>query len=123
MPHNIVAMLPLIAAGVTLAIGALGLLNPSGIEALTGIRAGAKEGISEVRAMYGGALIALGTMAFVTRSPMVYQTLGAAWGAAAAARLLSVLIDKVWTPKNLASVLFDAAVGACFLAPWLRRWI
>jgi hypothetical protein len=123
MPKDIVPLLPLVAAGITLALGALGLLNPSGIQSLTGVRASAKEGISEVRATYGGFFMALGVMAFMTRSPLVYQTLGAAWGAAAAARVLSLLIDQVWTPKNLAMLLFEAAVGASFVAPWLKRWL
>ena len=123
MPRDWIAILPLVAAGVTTALGALGLLNPNGAQSFTGVRASAREGVSEVRATYGGFFLALGIMALVTREPWVYATIGAAWCAAASARVLSLFIDKVWTPKNLGGVLFEGAIGAGFLASWIQRWI
>lgn len=123
MSRNLIAQLPLVAACVTIALGALGLLNPSGAQKLTGVSAGAREGISEVRATYGGFFLALGVMALTVREPLVFMTVGFAWCGAAAARFLSLFVDSVWTPKNLAGVLFEAAIGAGFLAPKLSKWL
>jgi hypothetical protein len=121
MPKDLIRLLPLVAAGVTIALGALGLLNPSGAQSFTGVRASAKEGVSEVRATYGGFFLALGIMALVTREPWVYYTVGAAWCGAAGARIVSLFVDKVWTPKNLGAVLFEGLIGVGFLAPWFQR--
>ncbi|MEM7135658.1 MAG: DUF4345 family protein [Myxococcota bacterium] len=123
MFDDLVPQLPLIAAGVTVALGALGLLNPSGAQKLTGVRASAREGISEIRATYGGFFLALGVTALMVREPIVFATLGYAWCGAAAGRLLSLFIDSVWTPKNVGGVLFEAAIGAAFLGPRLARWL
>jgi len=123
MSRHLIAQLPLISAVVTIALGALGLLNPNGAQRLTGVRASAREGTSEVRATYGGFFLALGILALVTREPWVYATVGAGWSGAAGARLLSLFVDKAWTPKNMGGVLFEAAVGAGFLASWIDDWL
>lgn len=107
----------------TIALGALGLLNPSGAQKFTGVGPSAREGISEVRATYGGFFLALGVMALMVQEPLVFMTIGFAWCGAAAARLLSLFVDSVWTPKNISGVLFEAAIGAAFLAPKLARWL
>ena len=120
--RDFIAQLPLAAACVTIALGALGLLNPSGAQKFTGVSPGAREGISEIRATYGGFFLALGVMALMVQQPLVFMTVGIAWCGAAAARFLSLFVDSVWTPKNVAGVLFEAAVGAAFLAPRLAKW-
>ncbi|MEM8606050.1 MAG: DUF4345 family protein [Myxococcota bacterium] len=122
MSRDLISQLPLAAACVTIALGALGLLNPSGAQKFTGVSPGAREGISEIRATYGGFFLALGIVAFVHQHPLVFMTVGLAWCGAAAARFLSLFVDSVWTPKNIAGVVFEAAIGAGFLAPRLARW-
>lgn len=120
---DLIPQLPLVAAGITITLGALGLLNPNGAQRLTGVKANAREGISEVRATYGGFFLALGIMALTMREPLVFMTVGVAWCGAAAARLLSLFVDRIWTPKNMSGVLFEAAVGAGFLAPRIADWL
>jgi len=120
---DLIPQLPVVAAAVTIALGALGFLNPNGAQSLTGVRASAREGISEIRATYGGFFLALGLMALTMREPLVFTTAGVAWCGAAAARFLSLFIDRIWTPKNMGGVLFEAAIGASFLAPRIARWL
>ena len=123
MPKHLIPQLPIAAAVVTVALGALGLLNPSGAQKFTGVSASAREGISEIRATYGGFFLVLGITALMFPKPLVFMTLGYAWCGAAAGRVVSLLVDRVWTPKNVGGVLFELAIGLGFLAPRLARWL
>ncbi len=118
-----IPQLPLIASGLTIVLGALGLLNPNGAQSLAGVRASAREGVSEVRATYGGFFLALGVLALTVREPWVFATVGVGWCGAAAARFISLFVDRVWTPKNMGAVIFEAAVGAAFLAPRIAKML
>lgn len=45
----------------------------------------------------------------------VYLTLGLGWTGAAIGRLVSVIADNSRSPKNLAAVAFEAAIGALLI--------
>jgi hypothetical protein len=103
------------AAGLV-ALGLLALLNPLVTVRLIGLEVIDPRGLSEVRAAYGAGLLAMGgamLWAIPTRprSTSWLRFAGLLWSAAAAGRIVSVVLDGVWTPLNLVFVL-----GAVYLA-------
>jgi hypothetical protein len=103
------------AAGLV-AVGLLALLNPLVTVRLIGLEVIDPRGLSEVRSAYGAGLLAMGgalLWAIPTRprSTSWLRFAGLLWSAAAAGRIVSVVLDGVWTPLNLVFVL-----GAVYLA-------
>lgn len=103
-------------AVVTAVLGCFGLLFPNAVSRVLGIQPDGPLGISEVRATYGGFFLCLGIGCFVAQSPSAFAVVGAAWCAAAAARLLSLAIDGSRSWQNVVGILFEAGVGVAMLA-------
>ena len=76
-------------------------------------------GISEFRATYGGFFLCVGIGCFVAQSAQVFTVVGAAWCAAAFARLISCVVDGSRTGHNLAGVGVEAGIGLAMLATQL----
>ena len=106
-------------AVVTAVLGCLGLLFPSAVSGILGIRPDGPLGISEFRATYGGYFLCLGIGCFVAQYPSTFAVVGAAWCAAAAARVLSLTIDESRSWQNVVGILFEASVGGAMLAVML----
>ena len=105
---------------VTFALGLLGLFRPLAAAVLVGIEPIGTLGVSEVRASYGGLFTALGLCALVSQSPVVFTVVGLGWTGIAAGRLLSVLVDRSFAPKNLGGLAMEAGLAALLLVPhWL----
>ena len=77
--------------------------------------------MSEARAPYGGFFLCLGIGCFVAQSPSAVAVVGAAWCAAAAARLLSLAVDGSRSWQNVVGILFEASVGGAMLAARLSQ--
>jgi len=90
-------------------------VRPSAAAAFTSIEPKGLIGVSEIRATYGGFFLALGSFALWARSEQVFLVLGLAWIGAALGRLLSVLVDRSTSPKNLGGIAFEAGIGALLL--------
>lgn len=108
------------AAALTIAFGLLALLNPLVAVRLVGLEVIEPRGLSEVRATYGAFILMMGgAMVWAVptrpRSAPWLRFAGLAWGAAAAGRLASVVLDGVWTPLNLAILVGTAFVSAAFI--------
>jgi hypothetical protein len=112
-------LLPNCGAGVTLVLGCLGLLFPKAVGRVLGIEADRPLGVSEFRATYGGFFLCLGIGCLVAQSPQVFTVVGAAWCAAAFARVMSYAIDGSRTGHNLAGVGVEASIGLAMLAAQL----
>jgi len=108
--------LPNFGAAVTAAIGCLGLLLPSVVSRILGIHPAGPLGISEFRATYGGFFMCLGIGCLVAQSMPAFTVVGAAWCAAALARLISSVVDGSRSWHNLAGIGFEAAVGVSMLS-------
>ena len=102
-------------AAVTLALGVLGLLVPVQVGRLLGLRPELPLGIAECRATYGGFFCGLGAGCLLAQSVPVFTVAGAAWCAAAAARLVSVAVDGSRSWHTLAGISIEASVGLSLL--------
>ena len=112
-------LLPNCGAAVTAALGCLGLLFPSAVSRVLGIRPDGPLGMSELRATYGGFFMCLGIGCLVAQSVPAFSVVGAAWCAAAVARLVSLAVDSSRSWQNLAGIGFEAGVGLSLLAAQL----
>lgn len=113
--RNIVDIINYTGAGVTLAMGLLGLVSPGTAAKITSIRPVGKLGVSEIRATYGGLFAAMGLFALFAGTRPVFQVVGVAWVGAALGRTVSMAIDRNPSGKNAGAVIFEAVVGVALL--------
>ena len=109
-------LLPNFGAAVTALLGCLGLLFPSAVGRVLGIEPDRPLGVSEFRATYGGFFLCLGIGCLLAQSASAFTVVGAAWCAAALARIASFVVDGSRTRDNLAGVAFEAGIGLAMLA-------
>jgi len=109
-------LLPSCGAVVTVILGCLGLLFPKAVGRVLGIETHKPLGISEFRATYGGFFLCLGIGCLVAQSAHVFTVVGAAWCAAAFARVVSYAVDGSRTGHNLAGAGVEAGIGLAMLA-------
>ena len=112
-------LLPSGGAVVTALLGCLSLLFPKAVGRVLGIEPESPFGISEFRATYGGFFLCLGIGCLVAQSVQVFTVVGAAWCAAAVARLVSYVVDGSHTTHNLTGVGVEAGIGLALLAAQL----
>jgi len=106
-----------IAAGLTVGLGLLGLLNPAVTVRLLGLEVVDPRGFSQARATFGAMYLALGAVivwaASARNAPPAYLRVPALLiGALAFGRLLSIIIDGVVTPLNILFFVTEAAAAA-----------
>lgn len=108
------------AAAALVAFGLLALLNPLVAVRLVGLEVIEPRGLSEVRASYGALLLAMGGVMLWAvptrpRSAPWLRFAGLLWAASSLGRIASVVLDGVWTPVNLLTVLVAAFLAFAFL--------
>jgi len=109
----------LIAAGIMTLFGLGALMRPSSLAAI-GVTADSPLGTSEIRSVFGGMFIALGVACLITREPIVFAVVGAAWLADVAVRMVSVIVDRVPSREAAAVLSIGAVIGAALLSGyWL----
>ena len=104
-------VLKIIAALATAATGLLAFIKPTAVYGFTGLTANGVRGVSEVRAIFGGLLIALGLVPLFL-GPIAYQMLGIGYLGIAVARAFSIVFDKSTAQSNLISLAMEVALGA-----------
>lgn len=109
-------LLPQIAAIITVGLGFAALCSPGLIAKQVGIEASDSFGRSEIRATYGGLFVGLGAACLWLQSYEAYLVAGVAWVAAAAARIVSMLIERDYWGKNWMGILVESGIGSLFLA-------
>lgn len=105
-----------LAAGLTLVLGLLGLLNPILTLRLTGLEVIEPRGLGQARALFGALFLTMGgymlwALSIRPRGRTILRFTGFLWLASALGRLLSLLLDG---PLSLGSILllaFDLVVG------------
>ena len=107
---NFLMILQIIAAVATAATGLLALVKPTAVYGFTGLTAPGVRGISEIRSIFGGLFIALGIAPLFLGTPG-FQMLGYCYLAIAAARILSVFLDKSTDKSNLISLAIEVVFG------------
>ena len=100
----------------TTAMGGLGLAAPRVCAKLVGLRATSLAGFAEFRATYGGVFLVLGLGPLATSSPDIFLMSGLAWLAAAAGRILSIVVDGTFDSPNVRAVIVEFAFAISLVA-------
>ncbi len=108
---TLLMILKLIAAALTIVVGAVALIWPKKAGSFTGLPTDAARGTSEIRAVLGGLFIGLGLAVILFRSPGAYRTLGVGYLAIAAARTFSIYADDASTRSNWISLVSEVILG------------
>ena len=103
-----------VGACISLLLGCFAVFYPKKIERLVGLYSKDLEGLSEVRATYGGFFIGISLWALYSQSKDAFFTIGLGWMLAALVRLVTVLTGS-YSIKNLGGVFFEAAIGTLCL--------
>jgi hypothetical protein len=74
--------------------GVAGLVGPERVASALQLAPSSSRGVTEIRAGLGGTYVALGGWALVSRHPAARAAVGVTWLGAAAARLVSMSLDK-----------------------------
>jgi hypothetical protein len=104
-------ILQIIVACATILTGLYSLLRPNSITGFTGIQAVGGRGVTEIRAIFGALLIALGVYPLLTGSPVAYAMLGIGYLAIGAVRLVSIFLDKSSVQSNWISLAVEIVFG------------
>ncbi|MEX2534636.1 MAG: DUF4345 family protein [Trueperaceae bacterium] len=110
------SQLAYLAAGLTLVLGLLGLLNPILTLRLTGLEVIEPRGLGQARALFGALFLTMGgfmlwALATRPRARGVLRFAAFLWLASALGRLLSLLLDGTLSLGSLLLLAFDLAVG------------
>lgn len=109
---TVLDILRMIAAVVTVATGLVSLIRPRSVQGFTGLDASGPRGVTEIRAVLGGAFIALGAMPLLTRSPEAFRMLGSVYLVIGATRIVGLILDKSLERSNLISLAVEIVFGA-----------
>ena len=112
---NILQILKIICALVTIVVGFISLVRPTSVTDFTGLQATGPRGITEIRAVLGGLFIGLGLAPFLLPAPATYQMLGIAYLAIFAVRLVSLFVDKSFEQSNYISLGVEIAFGVILM--------
>ncbi len=112
--------LAFVSAGLTLAWGLLGLLNPLLVIRIVGLDVVDPRGLSEARALFGALFVVMGAVmlwaASVRSAPPVYLRLpGLLITAEAVGRFASMVIDGVLSPLNFVFLVVELLIGVLAL--------
>lgn len=111
------SQLAYLAAGLTLVLGLLGLLNPILTLGLIGFEVVEPRGLGEARALFGAFFLTMGgfmlwALSTRPRARAVLRFAAILWLASALGRLLSVLLDGTLSLGSVLLFGFDLVVGA-----------
>jgi hypothetical protein len=104
----------LLAIG-TIGTGLISLIRPRAIEGFTGLAAPGPRGITEIRAVLGGAFIGLGVSPLILDIPQAYQVLGITYLIIAASRITGIALDSSHTRSNYISLAVEVVAGIILL--------
>jgi len=112
--------LAFISAGLTLAWGLLGLLNPLLLVRIVGLDVIDPRGLSEARALFGALFVVMGAVmlwaASARSAPRAYLRLpGFLITGEAVGRFASIVIDGVLSPLNFVFLIVELLIGVLAL--------
>lgn len=110
-----------VAAIVSLLLGLYAIVSPRGALRLVGLSLDPSrvEGISEVRATYGGVFTGVSLAALLLGTPEAFLVLGAGWLGALVLRVASTALDRVPVSANLPGIATEGLIAAGCLLPAL----
>jgi hypothetical protein len=104
-------ILKIIAAVATLITGVISLVRPMAVREFTGLEIPGPRGVTEVRAVLGGAFIGLGLAMLILNDANAYATVGIMYLVVAAVRLVSMFLDGSVVSSNWISLGFEIVFG------------
>ncbi len=116
--ETFIQLAPSFAAVFLLLLGTAALLFPKPMAAFVGIQPIAPIGVSEIRSTLGSFFIGLAAACLWLQSAEAFTVLGVASLGAAIVRLLSSVVDRSVTVKNLGGVVTELLLGVLFLLSW-----
>jgi hypothetical protein len=115
---GILEILKILAAAATILTGLYSLVRPRAVQGFTGLALPGPRGVTEVRAVLGGAFIGIGAAPLLfhalngaAAAHVVYQALGIMYLAIAATRVLGMILDKSWVQSNYVSLATEVVMG------------
>ena len=109
---NILQILKIICALVTIAVGIVSVVKPTSVYEFTGLQATGPRGITEIRAVLGALFIGLGIAPLLLRmDPAAFRAGGIAYLAVGLVRLVSMFADKSVMQSNWISLAFEIVFG------------
>lgn len=104
-------ILKIIMAVGTIVTGLISLIGPRFVQGFTGLSAPGPRGITEIRAVLGGAFIGLGLAPFILGAPVAYQMLGITYLVIAVARIAGIVLDRSYERSNWISLAVEIVAG------------
>lgn len=95
----------------TILTGVASLFWPQKVLGFTGLEVSGGRGITEIRSILGALFVALGAAVLYFRDPTAYQVLGITYLGVAAARGISMLVDRSVSSSNLISLVAELVLG------------
>lgn len=114
---TLVLILKILAVIATIGTGLLALILPKSIFGFTGLQAEGGRGITEIRAIFGAAFIAVGAVALYYRIPETYLMLGVGYLFVALVRLVSMFVDNSFVRSNSISLVVEIIFGIILVIP------
>lgn len=111
--------LPRAGAGLTVLLGLIGFFKPRAITDSQQITLGSPMALSEARVVFGGLHLGAGVTALVLNEPLVYLTLGIAWGVGLLARFYSMVADKTSMQHSIPGIIVDALMSFLLLGGYI----
>ena len=105
------AVLKIITAVFTIAFGLYSVIRPRDIKGFTGLDVTGPRGVTEIRAILGGAFVGLGIAPLLLAAPAAYQTLGITYFVIAIVRTISMVTDRSVMSSNIISVVSEVVMG------------
>jgi len=112
---EILEILQIIAAIATIITGLISLIRPLAVRGFTGLDVSGPRGITEIRAVLGGAFIGLGLAPFILDVQAAYQVLGIVYLVIGGIRAVAMIIDKSIVQSNVVSLLVEIVFGVLLL--------
>jgi hypothetical protein len=101
----------IVAAIGTILTGLISLVRPRSVQGFTGLSAPGARGITEIRAVLGGAFIGLGVAPFLLNTPAAYRMLGITYLVIGIARFAGILMDRSTERSNWISLAVELVFG------------
>ena len=115
---NALQIVQIIFAVATIATGLVSLVVPRSVRGFTGLDVSNARGITEIRAILGGAFIGLGAAPLIfhilegyTFAHVAYQTLGITYLTIFVVRIIGMALDKSWVQSNYISLATEIVLG------------
>jgi hypothetical protein len=109
---SVLDILKLVAAVATIVTGLVALVVPRSVRGFTGLDVSNARGITEIRAVLGGAFIGVGAAPLILGlNAAAYQALGIMYLAIFVTRLIGMVVDKSWVRSNYLSLATEIVLG------------